>query len=72
MEMFELVAYPTVVYFTGQNYIPKTVHCIWCVMICKIGSTELKRKNRIFCVRPWSLLTTLNFSERGLIEATVF
>ena len=29
-----------VVHFTDQNWLPKTVYCIRCVMVCKIGFTN--------------------------------
>ena len=36
MEMLEIFAYRTVavVHFTDQNWIPKTVYCIRCVLVC--------------------------------------
>ena len=42
MEMLEIFAYRTVavVHFTDQNWISKTVYCIRCVMVCKIGFTN--------------------------------
>ena len=33
-------------------------------MVCKIGFTTETQKPH-FCVRPWSLLIILNFSEQG-------
>ena len=37
-------------------------------MVCKLGFT--KKKKKIALVRcPWSLLTILNFSERGPTES---
>ena len=42
MEMLEIPAYRTVavVHFTDENWIPKFVYCIRCVMVCKIGFTN--------------------------------
>ena len=34
----------TVVHFTDQNWISKTVYCIRCVMVCKIGFTNWNAK----------------------------
>ena len=34
----------TVKYFTDQNWISKTVHCIRCLMVCKIGLTNWNPK----------------------------
>ena len=34
----------TVVHFTDQNWISKTVYCIKCVMVCKIGFTNWNAK----------------------------
>ena len=34
----------TVVHFTDQNWISKTVYCIRCVMVCKIGFTSWNAK----------------------------
>ena len=44
--MLETFAYRTVtvVYFTDQNWISKTVYCISCVMVCKIGFTNWNAK----------------------------
>ena len=38
--LLEIFAYPTVtlLYFTDQNWIPKTIYFIRCVMVCKIFS----------------------------------
>ena len=46
MEMLEIFAYRTVavVHFTDQNWISKTVYCIRCVMVCKIGFTNWNAK----------------------------
>ena len=46
MEMLEIFAYRTVaaVRFTDQNWVPKTVYCIRCVMVCKIGFTNWNAK----------------------------
>ena len=46
MEMLEIFAYCTVavVHFADQNWIPKTVCCIRCVMVCKIGFTNWNAK----------------------------
>ena len=42
MEMLEISAYckVAVVHFTDQNWIPKTVYCISCMMACKIGFSK--------------------------------
>ena len=72
MEMLEDFGYHTVVHFTGQNLISKIVDCIRDVMICIIGLANSQRKKSNFYVRPWSLLTISNFSERGLKDTTVF
>ena len=42
MEMVEIFAYPTVTVlrFTDQNWISKTVYCIRSVMDCKFGFTN--------------------------------
>ena len=44
--MLEILAYRTVavVHFTDQNWIPKKVYCIKCVMVCKIGFTNSNTK----------------------------
>ena len=44
--MLEIFTYRTVtvVYFTDQNWISKTVYCIRCVMVCKIGFTNWNAK----------------------------
>ena len=34
----------TVMYFRDQNWISKTVYCIKCVMVCKIGFTNWNAK----------------------------
>ena len=34
----------TVVHFTDQNRVSKTVYCIWCVMVCKIDVTKWNAK----------------------------
>ena len=46
MEMLETLAYHTVaaVHFTDQNLILKTVYCIKCVMVCKVGFTNWNAK----------------------------
>ena len=46
MEMLEIPAYRTVavVHFTDENWIPKFVYCIRCVMVCKIGFTNWNAK----------------------------
>ena len=46
MEIFEIFAYHTVavVQFTDQHWIPKTVYCIRCVMVCKIGFLKWNAK----------------------------
>ena len=46
MEMLEIFAYRTVtvVHFTDQNWISKTVYWIRCVMICKIAITNWNAK----------------------------
>ena len=46
MEMLEISAYRTVavVHFTYQNWIPKTVYCIRCAMVYKIGFTNKNAK----------------------------
>ena len=46
MEMLEIFAYCTVAFmhFTDQNWIPKTVYCIRCVMVCKIRFTNWNAK----------------------------
>ena len=46
METLEIFAYRTVtvVHFTGQNWISKTMYCIRCVMVCKICFTNWKGK----------------------------
>ena len=42
MEILKIFAYRTVtvVHFIDQNWISKTVYCIRCVMVCKIGFTN--------------------------------
>ena len=46
MEMLEIFAYGTVtiVHFTDQNWIFKSVYCIRCVMLCKISFTNWNAK----------------------------
>ena len=47
MEMLRFFVYRTVVtvlHFTYQNWISKTVYCIRCVMVCKIGFTNWNAK----------------------------
>ena len=46
MKMLEIFAYLTVavVHFIDQNWIPKTVYFIRCVMVCKIGFTNWNTK----------------------------
>ena len=46
MEMLEIFEYGTVavVHFTEQNWIPKNVYCIRCVMVCKISFTNWNAK----------------------------
>ena len=73
MEILEIFAYRTVtgVHFTDQNWISKTVYCIRCVMALKLVlQTETQKSH--FCVRPWSLLTMLNFSEQRVTDTIVF
>ena len=45
-EMLEILAYRTVafVHFADQNWIPKTVYCIRCVMVYKVGFTNCNVK----------------------------
>ena len=44
--MLEIFTYDTVavVHFTGKNWIPKTVYCISCVMVCNITFTNWNAK----------------------------
>ena len=44
--MLRIFAYRTVtvVHFTDQNRVSKTVYCIWCVMVCKIDVTKWNAK----------------------------
>ena len=65
--MLKIFAYRTAagVHFTDQNWISKTVYCIVLVL-----QTETQKSH--FCVRPWLLLTILNFLERGPTDTTVF
>ena len=46
LEMLKFFAYHivAVMHFTDQYWIPKTVYCIRCVMVCKIGFTNWKTK----------------------------
>ena len=46
MEMLDIFVYRTVtvVHFTDQNWISKTVYCIRCVMVCKTGFTNWNAK----------------------------
>ena len=46
MEMLEIFAYRTVtvMHFTDQNWISKTVYCSKCVMVCKIDFTNWNAK----------------------------
>ena len=46
MKVLEIFAYRTVavVHCTDQNWISKTVYCIRCVMVCKIGFTNWNAK----------------------------
>ena len=46
MEMLEILAYRTVavLHCTDQNWIPITVYCIRCVIVCKIGFTNWNAK----------------------------
>ena len=37
MEILEIFAYRTVMHFTDQTWMSKTVYYIRCVMVCKIG-----------------------------------
>ena len=59
MEMLEIFSYRTVavVHFTDQNWISNTIYCIRCVMVCKIGFCQLKRKNRTFACRAFMVVT---------------
>ena len=61
----------TVVHFTDQNWISKTVYCIRCVMVCVTLVLQTEKQKFHFCVRPWLLLTILNFSERGPTDTMV-
>ena len=63
--MLELFAHctVTVVHFTDQNQVSKTMYIVsgvwWSVkLVLKSGMQKSH-----FCLRPWSLLTILNFSE---------
>ena len=56
--LLEIFAYPTVtvMYFTGQNWIPKTVYCMSYVVVCKMFSCpefpdrmEKSGKCKAFC-----------------------
>ena len=51
MEMLKIFVYRTVgvVHFTDQNWIPKTVYCIRCVMVCKIGFTNWNANIALLC-----------------------
>ena len=40
MKMLEIFVHHSVVQVTDQNWISKTVYCIRCVMVCKIGFTN--------------------------------
>ena len=42
--MLKIFAYHTVVHFTEQSWISKTIYCIRCAMICKIGFTNWNAK----------------------------
>ena len=44
MEMLDIFAYNAFLYLTDQNWISKTVYCIRCVMIRKIGFTNWNAK----------------------------
>ena len=46
IEMLDKFAYRTVtvMHFADQNWIPKTVYCIRCAMVCKIGFTNWNAK----------------------------
>ena len=65
--MLEIFAYRTVTVmrFTDQNWISKTVYCIRCGMVCKIGFTNWNAKIAM-------VVTILNFSEQGPTGAMVF
>ena len=43
--------------------------CVWW-SVKLVLQTKLQKSN--FCVRPWSLLTIINFSKRGPTDTTVF
>ena len=50
MEMLEIFAHRrtvTVMHFTDQNWISKTVYCIRCVMVFKIGFTNWNAKSAL-------------------------
>ena len=57
MEMLGIRAYRTVavVHFTDENWIPKFVYCIRCVMVCKIGFTNWNSK--IALLRAFMVVT---------------
>ena len=70
--LLDIFAHPVVLHFRDQKWISKTVYYIRCVIVCKIFScsefpniSEKPRRRRWRTVRPWSLLTILNFSTRG-------
>ena len=37
-------------HFTDHNWIPKTIYCIRCLMVCKIGFTNWNSKIALLCV----------------------
>ena len=71
MGMLEIFAYHTVVHFTDQNWI-SNLPCIVLGVFYMLNffklvlQTEMQKSH--FCVRPWSLLTILNFSEREKLD----
>ena len=64
--MLDIFAYNTFVHFTDQNWISKTVYCIKCVMIRKIGFTNWNAKIALLSASMvLTYFVMLNFSERG-------
>ena len=57
LEMLEFFAYRTVTaaHFTDQNWTSKIVHCIMCLMVCKIGFTNWNAK--IALLRAFMVVT---------------
>ena len=43
-KFLRIVQYSTVVHFTDENWILKTLYCIGCVVVCKIGFTNWNAK----------------------------